>query len=226
MNLIKFKILLRGMQNKKTFILGIIAIVILIGVVWYASSNKDEIIKQTASIFNLSGENGKVTELDGDFIFGNPSAPVTIIEYSSHLCGACSNFHSQTFPSIVEDYVKTGKVRIIPRLISHPALGVAVLCAQEQNAFLEFNEYIFENIENIQTVEAIKEIASELGLNKDSFSQCFDSDKYQEQVMKWFEQAEEDEIESTPTFLINGQEIVGSQPYITFKNAIESQLNK
>jgi len=213
------------MQNKKTIILGLIAIMLLVGVVWYANKNKEEITNQTASILGISGENKKVTELDGDFIFGDPLAPVTIIEYSSHLCGACSNFHKTTLPLIVEDYVKTGKVRIIPRLVSHPALSIAVLCAQEQGAFWELNDYIFENIETIQEVDDIKNIAGKLGLNQESFNQCFESDKYKDQIMKWFEQAEEDEADSTPTFLINGQKIVGSQPYAIFEDAIKSQLN-
>jgi len=213
------------MQNKKTIILGLIAIMLLVGVVWYANKNKEEITNQTASILGIDGENKKITELDGDFIFGDPLAPVTIIEYSSHLCGACANFHKTTLPLIVENYVKTGKVRIIPRLVSHPALSIAVLCAQEQGAFWELNNYIFENIETIQKVDDIKDIAGKLGLNQESFNQCFESDKYKDQIMKWFEQAKKDEADSTPTFLINGQKIVGSQPYAIFEDAIKSQLN-
>ncbi len=232
------------MQNKKTIILGLIAIILLVGVVWYANKNKEEITNQTASILGIDGENKKVTELDGDFIFGDPLAPVTIIEYSSHLCGACSNFHKTTLPLIVENYVKTGKVRIIPRLVSHPALSIAVLCAQEQGAFWELNNYIFENIE---TIQAVDDITSAVGLDQESFDQCY-LEKYVNQVMKWldegekpkdcdtnwipscqvikwFEQAEEDEADSTPTFLINGQKIVGSQPYAIFEDAIKSQLN-
>lgn len=198
---------------------------LLAGVVWYASKNKTEITNQTASILGIN-EVKQATELDGDFIFGDPSAPVTIIEYSSHLCGACANFHEVTFPLIIENYVKTGKVRIIPRLVSHPALSVAVLCAQEQGAFFEANEYIFKNIESIQTIENIKEVATKLGLNQASFDQCFDSDKYQDQVMRWFDQGEKDGADSTPTFLINGEVLVGSQPYAIFEKIIESKLNK
>ena len=212
------------MQNKKTIILGLIAIMLLTGVVWYANNNKSEITHQTASILGIDSIK-QATELDGDFIFGDPAAPVTIIEYSSHLCGACSHFHETTLPLIIENYVKTGKVRIIPRLLSHPALSVAVLCAQEQRAFFEANEYIFKNIETIQTIENIKEVANKLGLDQESFDQCFESDKYKDQVMVWFDKGEADGAESTPTFLINGEAIVGSQPYAIFEKIIESKLN-
>jgi len=212
------------MQNKKTIILGLVAIMLLTGVVWYASENKDEIANQTASLLG-SVEIDQITELDGDFILGNPEAPVTLIEYSSHLCGACSHFHEVTLPLIVEKYVKTGKVKIIPRLVSHPALSIAVLCAQEQGAFFEANEYIFKNIETIQTVENIKEVAGILGLDQESFNVCFESDKYKDQIMEWFDKGETDGAESTPTFIINGEQIVGSQPYSIFESLIESKLS-
>jgi len=214
------------MQNKKTIILGLIAIILLTGVVWYATKNKSEITNQAASIIGIDSENKKVTELDGDFILGDPSAPVTIIEYSSHLCGACSIFHETTLPLIIENYVKIGKVKVIPRLVSHPALSIAVLCAQEQEAFWETNEYIFKNIETIQTIDDIKAIASILKLNQESFNECFESDKYKDLIMKWFEQGEADGAESTPTFLINGEIIVGVQPYAIFENMIEQALSQ
>lgn len=213
------------MQNKKTVVLGLIAVLLLTGVVWYASKNKSEITSQTASILGIKNAQ-EVTELDGDFIIGDPNAPVTMIEYSSHLCGACSNFHEITFPLIIENYVKTGKVKIVTRLVSHPALSNAVLCGQDQDSFFEANEYIFKNIESIKTVDDIIGIAGKLGLNQESFNECFESEKYKDQIMKWFEQGEEDGAESTPTFLINGEVVVGSQPYAIFENMIENQLDK
>jgi len=212
------------MQNKKTVVLGLIAILLLTGVVWYASKNKTEITNQTASILGIENVQ-EVTELDGDFIIGDPNAPVTMIEYSSHLCGACSDFHNTTFPLIIEKYVKTGKVKVVTRLVSHPALSNAVLCGQDQESFFEINEYIFKNIESIKTIDDIVGIASKLGLNQESFDECFESEKYKDQIMKWFDQGEEDGAAYTPTFLINGQKIDGAQPYAIFENMIESQLN-
>ncbi len=212
------------MQNKKTVILGLIAIMLLTGVVWYANKNKSEITNQAASILGIENVQ-EVTELDGEFILGDPNAPVTIIEYSSHLCGACANFHNTTFPLIVENYVKTGKVKIVTRLVSHPALSNAVLCGQDQESFFEINEYIFKNVQDIQTIEDIQGIASKLGLDQDSFNECFESEKYKDQIMKWFEQGETDGADSTPTFIINGEVIVGSQPYDIFEKVIESKLN-
>jgi protein-disulfide isomerase len=43
---------------------------------------------------------------------GQENAPVTIIEYSDFNCGFCKKFHAETFSRIVDDYVKTGQVKV------------------------------------------------------------------------------------------------------------------
>ncbi|NQV00711.1 MAG: thioredoxin domain-containing protein [Parcubacteria group bacterium] len=238
------------MIDKKTIILGLVIIAVLVGVVWYNNQNGPIIDNQTASIVEIDSESEEVTELDGDFIIGDPNAPVTMIEYSSYQCGACSNFHELTFPLIIENYVKTGKVKVITRLVSHPALSVAVLCGQEQGAFWEVNEYIFGNIATIQTIDDIQAVAGILGLNQESFNQCFNPvDEYVGHVLKWFEQGEkpkdcdrdwlpscqiiewfhkfeEDGLQDTPSFLINNQQIIGNRLYSQFERIIEEELAK
>lgn len=46
-------------------------------------------------------------------VLGNPMAPVKIEIYSDFACPACRNFHEQTLPMIVRDYVVPGKVAIV-----------------------------------------------------------------------------------------------------------------
>ena len=43
-----------------------------------------------------------------DSIFGDPDAPVTLIEYASWTCPACLDFHSRIMPTIKTDYIDTG----------------------------------------------------------------------------------------------------------------------
>jgi len=213
------------MENKKTIVLGIIAIVVLAGVVWYGSQNQ-EIIKQAASIIeNITEEEPAAeTEILEEFVLGNPEAPVTIIDYSSHFCGHCVAFHNQTLPFLIDEYVNDGRVKIIFRLLSPLELGMSLLCAQEQGKFQKFNDILFERAQELQSVDDIKAIAVELNLNQDDFNQCFDSEKYELRIKEWFNQAEEAGISGTPTFFINDQMITGNMPYIIFKEAIEQEL--
>lgn len=209
------------MNNVKTIIFGVIAVLILIGLVWYSG-----IGRQSASVIDTDGGD-QIVALDvEDLILGSPDAPVTIIEYSSHTCGHCIDFHNDTFPLLVDKYVKTGQVRFILRLVSPLELGMSVLCANEQSSFSEFNEYLFANIGELESVDGLKEMAGTLGLDQDAFSQCLDSERYKDRISQWFDQVREDGVEGTPTFFINGQKLVGNQSLEVFEQVIEEILNQ
>lgn len=215
------------MKDKKTIIFGVVAVMFLIAVVWCAGKYGQDITGQAASVLGFDKEEQSTEEiLSDEFFLGNPDATVTIIEYSSHFCGHCANFHNNTLPLIMDEYIKSGKVKFVSRLLSPPELGMAVLCAQDQGKFQEFNKYLFESIESIKSVEELKAVATILELNQDEFNTCFDSNKYQVAAEKWFEQAQEAGVEGTPTLFVNDQQIVGNQPYSVFKSAIEEALKE
>lgn len=228
------------MSNKKTIILGIIALAVLGGLVWQGSRSDLSLTEQAASILGADESTEEFfSPVEEEFILGNPEAPVTIIEYSSHFCGHCTNFHLTTLPLITDKYIMTGQVKFIPRRLSPAELGQAVICAQEQGKFQQVDEYLFEHSQELieQTQKAVSEddlmvivadwlktMAGNLGLDQDSFDQCFDSARYQERVMAWFEQVEEAEVTGTPTFFINDQLVSGNQPYSVFEEIIEQEL--
>ena len=56
-----------------------------------------------------------LTLTDDDFIIGIDSAPVTIIEYASLSCSHCAEFHINTLPELIKEYVDKGKVKIVFR---------------------------------------------------------------------------------------------------------------
>ena len=72
-----------------------------------------------------SGESSDAIVLQ-DIIFGDPDAPVTLIEYASWTCPACLDFHSRILPTIKTDYIDTGKVRMVFREFPTPPANVAV----------------------------------------------------------------------------------------------------
>ena len=69
----------------------------------------------TASVLEIS---------ENDFIIGDINAPITVIEYASLSCIHCANFHQKTLPKLIEEYVDTGKIKIIFRdfPLNYPAL--------------------------------------------------------------------------------------------------------
>jgi len=216
------------MEKWKTIVLGLIAIILLTGIVWYADQNEQPIDDQTASALESANQDqGSIKlELTNELFIGNPEAPVTIIEYASHFCGFCVDFHLETLPLIVDKYVKTSKVKVVFRLLSPPELSMAVLCANEQGDFQEFNTFLYENIQDVKSIDDLKKTAGLLELNQEEFDQCLDSNKYQEKAVKWFDQATSAGVEGTPTFFVNDQKVVGNQPITVFEDIIEQELAK
>lgn len=219
-------------MKNKTIILGLVAVAALAGIFWYGSRGKGD--NQTASVTNVGqgdnkedeGVNVEASAAEGDIVLGSPEAPVTMIEYSSYLCGHCVNFHLNNLPVLIEKYVQTGKMKIIPRLVSPVELSVAALCANEQNSFYKFDEYLFRHIQDLSSADDVKSIAGKLGLEQEMFDACYGSDKYDSQIEGWFDKAEAEGVTGTPTFFINGEEIVGNQGLEVFEAVIEKYLNQ
>lgn len=58
---------------------------------------------------------------------GNPGAPVTLVEYADLQCPYCAQWARQSLPTVVSEYVRTGRVRIVFR-------GLAFLGADSELA--------------------------------------------------------------------------------------------
>jgi len=167
---------------------------------------------------------------------GKASAPVTIIEFSDFQCPFCRSFYTQTLPQIEKEYVETGKVKMYYRhlpLAFHAQarpFALASECANEQGKFWELHDKIFDEQEKLgqgtveSTVDDIKAWASEIGLNASQFNQCLDSEKYAENVDNDNSVASKVNATGTPTFYINGKQIVGAQPFSSFKAIIDQEL--
>ncbi len=75
-------------------------------------------------------------------------------------------------------------------------------------------------------MDNLKLFAGQLGLDVDQFTQCLDSGKYTEIVQQENQIGKSLGVQSTPTFVINGQPVIGAQPYENFQQVIESILNE
>ncbi|MBI4021357.1 MAG: DsbA family protein [Candidatus Aenigmarchaeota archaeon] len=171
---------------------------------------------------------------DNDPVLGSDDAPVTIIEFSDFQCPFCGRFYDQTELQLKQDYVDTGKLRIIYRdfpLSFHPEAqpaAEAAECANEQGKFWEFHDKIFEN-QATMSAAAYKQWASDLGMNVDQFTSCVETGKYRSEVQADLDAGVAAGVSGTPTVFVGktggqGVKIVGAQPYDTFKGAIESFL--
>jgi len=169
--------------------------------------------------------------IDDDAILGDKNAPITIIEFSDFECPFCERFYSQTLPLIKKNYIDTGKAKLVYRdfpLSFHPnaqKAAEAAECAGEQGKYYEMHDLLFEKGVS-GGINAFKQYAKDLGLDITKFNECLDSGKYAVEVQKDFRDGQSYGVSGTPTFFINGIEVVGAQPYSVFEQIIEQELKK
>ena len=180
--------------------------------------------------------------IDNDPIIGNPNAPITIIEFSDFQCPFCARFHVETLPSIMNEYIDKGQVKLVfrdfPIQSIHPnalPASVASECANEQGKFKEMHDKLFENqkkwsnqsLDNV--IITFGQYALDIGLEDEKFDTCLQNGKYVEEIQKDLDDGRSYGITGTPGFFVGNDqigfiELKGAQPFENFKKVIDTQL--
>ena len=223
-------------QNNKFLIPAAVilaGIVIAVSVVYSVNKSPSQ---------NSGADNGQIAALavlqpvsSSDFVLGDQNAPVTIIEYSDFQCPFCAKFFSETESALRENYIKTGKVKFIYRnfaFLGQESLWAAnaARCAGEQDKFWQYHDYLYNNQqgENLGAFgkDNLKSFAIALGLDKEKFNACLDSEKYTNLIQEETKTGGEAGVQGTPANFINGTLYPGALPVATFLQIIDSELQK
>ena len=154
---------------------------------------------------------------------GDPNAPVTIDVFEDFQCSACQFFTESIEPLVIEYYVSTGKARLVfhnyPFLDGDGAFNGgesdraanASMCASEQNRFWDMQAIIFANLngENQGNLnnQTLKAMAEAIDLDTAAFNECYDDNKYRDQIQADFEYGQELGVSGTPTVYVNGEKV-------------------
>ena len=196
------------------------------------------ILRTQATIRSLVVPEGYSYPEQVDFTaMGDPEAPVRIDEFSDFQCSACQYFHDETLKPVIETYVKTGQVYFVyhnfpvtdagsPQKESQAA-AQASYCAAEQGRFWQYHDLLFANRigENVGgfTTARLEAMGEALGLGSE-FKQCLRKERYRDRLIEDIRMGQEAGVNSTPSFLINGQLVVGAMPFARFQIEIENAL--
>tara|TARA_Y100000310_G_scaffold345284_1_gene463410 strand:- start:4909 stop:5646 length:738 start_codon:yes stop_codon:yes gene_type:complete len=226
----EFNITLKKDQVWKysTFVLG--AIIVIAAFVFFIGG-EDNPSPANGVVNPPSGVPAKVSaSVDDDAVLGDPDAPVTIIEFSDYECPFCSRFWSQTLPQLKEEYIDTGKVKLVyrdfPLTSIHPMAqpaAEAAECVREQGgdeAYFEMHDKIYGNQQSLSDAN-LKKWASELGYDID---ECLDSGEFTSEVQADSRDAQAAGGRGTPFFVINDVPLSGAQPFSNFQQVIEAEL--
>jgi len=144
---------------------------------------------------------------DDDPFLGDENAPVTIVSFEDYQCPFCKRAFDQTFPPLKKDYIDTGKVKYVYRdfpLSFHPqanAAAEASECANEQDKFWDYHDAIFNNQATLGR-DLYIQLAGQLDLDVDQFTQCIDDGKYKQEVQADTSYGSQVGVSGTPTFFI------------------------
>jgi protein-disulfide isomerase len=167
--------------------------------------------------------------VDDDPSIGPDDAPVVIVEFSAYACPYCARHFQQTFLPLLENYGQYIRYvyrdyPVINPSISIPA-ALGAQCAHEQGKFWEYHNGLFENQSRLSE-EFFKELAATLALDMDAFNECYDTQRYREEIDFDYIDGSTKNISGTPAFFVNGQFISGAQPYALFERLVLRELEK
>jgi protein-disulfide isomerase len=177
---------------------------------------------------------------EGGYLMGNPSAPVKLIEYGSLSCPHCAKLAQEGYATLVGNYVTSGKVSLEFRSFAiHPQdvpLTVLAQCAGP-DTFFPLVEDLYKNFDAVtETTLKGADKANKLsglpenqrfvaladalgftdffaarGISKDQSKTCLANSANATRVAKFSETYSNQGVDSTPTLMINGTKVEGSE---------------
>lgn len=152
-----------------------------------------------------------------EMVLGNRDADVTVVEYASFTCPHCASFHAGAFKDLKKDFIDTGKIKFVYREVFFDRQGlwaaIVARCGEgAENRYFGIADMIYENQrawarqeDPAAIVESLRRFGKTAGLTDAQLDQCFtDADAAQKLYARYLQQAEEDGVTSTPTFIIDG----------------------
>jgi protein-disulfide isomerase len=173
------------------------------------------------------------TTATGEPTLGSPQAKVTIDEFGDFQCPYCGEFVRQTEPRIITSYVATGKARIVWHTLAfigpESALaGRAAWCAEQRGKFWEYFGVLYQHQDGENTgtfnTARLERWAGDVGMDRAAFGDCLVSSQSQAGLEAGARAAQDNGINATPSFIVNGDKATGALTYEQLSAMIEKAL--
>jgi protein-disulfide isomerase len=157
---------------------------------------------------------------------GPKNAPVTVVEFADFQCPFCKR-SEDAVKAIREKY--GDRVQLVFMdfpLTFHPhamPAANAARCAEAQGKFWQYHDALFADQAKLEPND-LKATAKTLGLDTGKFNACFEKNQYDQAIQKDLEEGHRLNVTGTPTFFIDGRELVGAQPTDSFVSIIDQEL--
>jgi protein-disulfide isomerase len=144
--------------------------------------------------------------ISGNPTLGESTARVVIVEYSDFQCPFCGVVARDIMPTLIQEYVETGKVIVVFKnfpLAFHalaPGVAAAALCAHQQGKFWQMHDRLFAQPTKL-TDRDLRASASNVGLDLVLYDLCRSGTASAKLVEADRSEAEALNITGTPTFI-------------------------
>jgi protein-disulfide isomerase len=168
-----------------------------------------------------------------DRILGKPDAPVTIIEYASLTCPHCAHFQDDVLPEIKKQWIDTGKAKLVLRdfPLDEEALRAAMIarCAPADRYYAFADTFFAAQEKWVRERDyqgALARLARLGGMSKEEFDACLRNKGLEDSIVgSRFVASKELDVNSTPTFFINGTKFTGAPTAQDFSASLEAALS-
>jgi protein-disulfide isomerase len=168
----------------------------------------------------------------GDVVLGDPAAPLTVVEYASLTCPHCAAFHAETFPEFRQEYIDTGKVRFVLREVYFDQYGLwasmVARCGGEEGFYPLVDAFLGSQATWTRAQDighAIQQVGRRAGLPADRLQQCLSDRDFAKGLLAWYQDNRDaDGIQSTPTFVIEGEKHTGAMSFEEFSAILDAAL--
>jgi protein-disulfide isomerase len=170
------------------------------------------------------------------YLYGNPDAPVTIVEFADFECPACANFATITEPDVRKRILDAGLANL--RYFDFPLAqhqfsmqaSTAAACANDQGKFWQMHDRLYEGqtewspqFARVRNPRGIFErYAREIGLDVAKWGACYEDGRHQARIEANRDEGIRRGVGSTPTFQIGRRLIPGALPYDQIKAYVDS----
>ena len=169
-----------------------------------------------------------------DRILGSLEAPITIVEYASLTCPHCAHFANDVLPEIKKEWIDTGKAKLVLRdfPLDEPALRAAMIthCAPPDRYYAFADTFFAAQEKWVRSTdyrEALARLAKLGGMGKEEFDACLANTALENKIVEGrLKASQELNVDSTPTFFVNGSKLAGAPTLEEFEKLLSSLAAK
>ena len=174
-----------------------------------------------------------------EMALGDENAPLTVIEYASYTCPHCRTFNEEVMPQLKAEYIDTGKVRLVYREVYFDPFGLwaslVARCGADESEnderFFAITDLLYENQadwlgngDRAAVAENLRTLGRSAGLSNEQIDACLsDEAKARALVASYQQNATADDIDSTPSFVIDGTKY-SNMPWDEMKSILDEKL--